>query len=63
MNRRLLIFICMFHAAFAHGYDRQRAKTSLAGELTECAAYFIVVSEFVEHAILAGSAVSSRTAA
>jgi hypothetical protein len=49
MNRRLLIFICMFHAAFAHGYDRQRAKTSLAGELTSCAAYFIVVSEFVEH--------------
>ena len=35
MNRRLLIFICIFHAAFAHGYDRQRAKTSLAGELTE----------------------------
>ena len=49
MNRHLLIFICIFHAAFAHGYDRQRAKTSLAGELHECAAYFIVVSEFVEH--------------
>jgi hypothetical protein len=37
------------YAVTACGYDRQLAKTSLASELTECAAYFIVLSEWVEH--------------
>ncbi len=36
-------------ASSAHAYDRERAKKQLAGELSECAAYFIVVSEFAEH--------------
>jgi hypothetical protein len=48
-NRYLLVLLCVFNAAAAHGYDRQRAKANLAGELSECAAYFIVVSEFAEH--------------
>lgn len=39
----------MLCAAHALAYDRAHAKASLAGELTECAAYFIVVAEFVEH--------------
>ena len=49
MNRGLLVLVCVLQAALAHGYDRDRAKANLAGELSECAAYFIVVSEFVEH--------------
>jgi hypothetical protein len=36
-------------ASCAHAYDRERAKAQLAGELSECAAYFIVVSEFADH--------------
>ena len=49
MNRCLLVLLCVSHAAAALGYDRQHAKANLAGELSECAAYFIVVSEFAEH--------------
>jgi hypothetical protein len=46
----------MLHAAHALPYDRERAKASLAGELADCAAYFIVVAEFVEQRGQAGIA-------
>ena len=46
----------MLQAASAYAYDRQLAKSSLASELTECAAYFIVVSELAEHRGQAGTA-------
>lgn len=43
------LLLCAVCASSAHAYDRERAKKQLAGELSECAAYFIVVSEFAEH--------------
>lgn len=46
--RCLAALACALYAAHAPAYDRERAKASLAGELAECAAYFIVVAEFVE---------------
>lgn len=42
----LVSSVCSFSA---HAYDRERAKAALAGELSECAAYFIVASEFADH--------------
>ena len=56
MKPDLLLACCLLHVAPAHAYDRQLAKASLAGELSECAAYFIVVSEFAEHRGQAGVA-------
>jgi hypothetical protein len=56
MKLRLLLMICILQIAPAHAYDRQLAKASLAGELSECAAYFIVVAEFAEHRGEAGVA-------
>jgi hypothetical protein len=45
----LLSLACALAVPPAHAYDRERAKVTLAGELADCAAYFIVVAEFVEH--------------
>jgi hypothetical protein len=47
--RCFLALTCVVQGAQAHAYDRARAKATLAGELSECAAYFIVVAEYVEH--------------
>ena len=53
MTRATVLFtpflLGMSLATPANAYDRQIAKAHLAGELSECAAYFIVVSEFAEH--------------
>ena len=48
MYRFSIVILALLHTATAGAYDRQLAKTTLAGELTECAAYFIVVSELAE---------------